>query len=38
MDEFGVYKKGDFRFFIPTATYIQMDRELDEQPAETEKK
>lgn len=29
MDEFGVYKKGDFRFFIPTATYDQLDAEVD---------
>ena len=36
MDEFGVYKKGDFRFFIPTATYIQMDREIDEMPLKTQ--
>lgn len=28
------YKKGDFRFFIPTATYVQMDKEIDEMPLE----
>lgn len=32
MSEFGVYKKGDFRFFIPTATYEQLDTEAEKLP------